>query len=278
MKNIALVEKMNDIELGEKSLQLRGDILKMLYKCQSGHPGGSLSCLEILMAIYYKTANVKADDPGFEQRDRVVLSKGHASPALYAILADLGFFDKADLMNLRQIDSHLQGHPDMNKTPGVDVSTGSLGQGISVAIGLALAAKHKKESYRVFTIIGDGEMQEGLVWEAAMAAAHYKLDNLIVLLDYNGLQIDGSNEEVMSVGEPTEKFEAFGFECFEVDGHDINAITQAINEPCIGKPKFIKCVTHKGNGISFMADQFGWHGKAPNKDEFEAAMLELGVN
>lgn len=268
---------MNDINLDEKAKRIRGDILKMLYTCQSGHPGGSLSCVEILMAIYYKTAHINAKKPEMEDRDRIVLSKGHASPALYAILADLEYFPREDLWGLRQIDSHLQGHPDMNKTPGVDVNTGSLGQGISIAVGLALAAKHKKENHQIYVIVGDGEVQEGLVWEAAMSAAHYKLDNLIVMLDHNGLQIDGSNDEVMSIGDISDKYKAFGFECYKVDGHDIDAIAYAIKAPISGKPKFICCETHKGHGVSFMSDEFGWHGKAPNKEEYEKALEELEV-
>lgn len=269
---------MQTTNLDEKVKQLRADILTMIYKAQSGHPGGSLSCLEMLMSLYYKAAKVDPKNPEAEDRDRIVLSKGHGCPALYAVLADKGYFPKEDLKDFRQVTSHLQGHPDMRKTPGVDVNTGSLGQGVSIATGMALAAKHKKADYRVFAIIGDGEVQEGLVWEAAMAAAHYKLDNLVVMLDHNGLQIDGSNDDVMSIGNIVDKYKAFGFECFEVDGHDINAITEVINTPVCGKPKFIRCKTHKGNGISFMSDEFGWHGKAPNKDEYERAMKELGVS
>ena len=212
-----------------------------------------------------------------EDRDRIVLSKGHGCPALYAVLADKGFFPREDLWTLRQIGSHLQGHPDMRKTPGVDVNTGSLGQGVSIAMGLALAAKHKKASYKVYAIMGDGEAQEGLVWEAAMAAAHYKLDNFTVLLDHNGLQIDGSNDQVMSLGDIMAKFSAFGFECFKVDGHDINAITEALQSPVSGKPKFVCCETVKGKGVSFMENNFGWHGKAPSNEEYTAAMRELGV-
>lgn len=268
---------MNDINLEKKAKQIRMDILKMLYTCQSGHPGGSLSCVEMLMAIYYKTAHIDAKNPKMEDRDRIVLSKGHASPTLYAILADLEYFPREDLWSLRQINSHLQGHPDMTKTPGVDINTGSLGQGVSIAVGLALAAKHKKEDYKIYAIVGDGEVQEGLVWEAAMSAAHYKLDNLIVMLDHNGLQIDGSNDEVMSIGDIGDKYRAFGFECYKVDGHDIDAIANAIKAPISGKPKFICCETHKGHGVSFMSDQFGWHGKAPNKEEYEQAVKELEV-
>ena len=259
---------MSNENLNEKAKQIRADIIKMLYTCQSGHPGGSLSCVEILMSLYYKVANVDASNPTMENRDRIVLSKGHGCPALYAILADKGYFPREDLWTLRQINSHLQGHPDMKKTPGIDVNTGSLGQGISIAMGLALAAKYKKADYKVYTIIGDGEAQEGLVWEAAMAAAHYKLDNFVVMLDHNGLQIDGSNNEVMSLGNIVDKFKAFGFECFKVDGHDIDAITEALKAPVSGKPKFICCETAKGKGVSFMENNFGWHGKAPNKEEY----------
>jgi transketolase len=268
---------MNSENLDEKARHLRADILRMLYTCQSGHPGGSLSCVEILMALYYKVARVDPANPRWEDRDRIVLSKGHACPALYAVLADKGFFPREDLWTLRQIDSRLQGHPDMRKTPGVDVNTGSLGQGVSIAMGLALAAKHKKASYKVYAVIGDGESQEGLVWEAAMAAAHYKLDNFTVILDHNGLQIDGSNDQVMSLGDIMAKFRAFGFECFRVDGHNIDAIGKALREPVAGKPKFLCCETVKGKGVSFMENNFAWHGKAPSKEEYVAAMKELGV-
>lgn len=261
----------------EKGKELRQEILKMLFACQSGHPGGSLSCVEMLMALYYEVMNIDPKDPKKADRDRFVLSKGHACPALYAILADLGYFPKEDLAKLRQIDSHLQGHPDCNKTPGVDMNSGSLGQGISLAMGLALAAKHAKADYRVYTIVGDGECQEGLVWEAAMAAAHYKLDNLTVMLDHNGLQIDGSNDQVMSLGNIGEKFRSFGFECFEVDGHDMGALVQALKAPVSGRPKFICCNTVKGKGVSFMENQFGWHGKPMNEEEFRVAMKEQGV-
>ncbi len=261
----------------KKAKELRAEILKMLFACQSGHPGGSLSCVEMLMAAYYNTMNIDPKNPQKPDRDRFVFSKGHACPTLYAILADLGYYSKEDLAGLRQIDSHLQGHPDCTKTPGVDMNTGSLGQGVSLAVGLALAAKHGKADYKVYTVIGDGECQEGLVWEAAMAAAHYKLDNLIVMLDYNGLQIDGSNDEVMSIGDITKKFDAFGFECLKVDGHDIDAITEAIKAPVSGKPKFICCNTIKGKGVSFMENQAGWHGRPMTEDEFNKAMKELEV-
>lgn len=259
----------------KKAKELRQEILKMLFACQSGHPGGSLSCVEMLMALYYEVMNIDPKNPKKADRDRFVLSKGHACPTLYAILADLGYFPKEDLAGLRQIDSHLQGHPDCNKTPGVDMNTGSLGQGISLAMGLALAAKHAKADYKVYTVIGDGECQEGLVWEAAMAAAHYKLDNFVVMLDYNKLQIDGCNNQVMGLGNIVDKFKAFGFECFEVDGHDIDAIVEAVKAPVSDKPKFICCNTVKGKGVSFMENQVGWHGRPMKEEEFKAAMKEL---
>lgn len=265
------------MQFDQKARELRAEILKMLYACQSGHPGGSLSCVEMLMALYYEVMDVDPRQPQKPGRDRLVLSKGHACPALYAILADLGFFPREDLAGLRQIGSHLQGHPDCTKTPGVDMNTGSLGQGASLAMGMALAAKHDHMDYRVYAVLGDGECQEGMVWEAAMAAAHYRLDNLTFLLDYNKLQIDGSNDEVMSLGDIMAKFEAFGFACFEVDGHDINAITEKLKTPAPGKPKFICCNTVKGKGVSFMENNYGWHGRPMNEDEFTRAMKEQEV-
>ncbi len=269
---------MNDENLQEKAKKLRADIVRMLYTCQSGHPGGSLSCVEILMALYYKVARIDPKNPGWEDRDRIVLSKGHACPALYAILADKGYFPREDLWTIRQLGSHLQGHPDMRKTKGIDCNTGSLGQGVAIAMGMALAAKYKKKDYKIYTITGDGESQEGLVWEAAMAAAHYKLDNYTVLLDHNHLQIDGNNDKVMSLGDIMAKYKAFGFECFKADGHSIDEIVKALKAPVSGKPKFICCETVKGKGVSFMENNFGWHGKAPNQDEYVAAMKELGVS
>lgn len=265
------------MQYDKKAKELRAEILKMLFACQSGHPGGSLSCVEMLMALYYEVMNVDPKNPKDPNRDRFVLSKGHACPTLYAILADKGFFPKEDLAGLRQIDSHLQGHPDCCKTPGVDMNTGSLGQGASLALGLAMAAKYAKTDYKVYTVLGDGECQEGLVWESAMAAAHYKLDNLVFMLDHNGLQIDGSNDEVMSLGDIVKKFDAFGFACFTVDGHDIDAIVKALKAPVEGKPKFICCETVKGKGVSFMENQFGWHGSPMNKEQFEKALSEQEV-
>ena len=261
-------------ELEIKAKGLRKDILTMIYEAQSGHPGGSLSVVEILLSIY-KAGNFDKNDK--ENSDKLILSKGHAAPALYAVLADMGYFPKEDLKKFRQIDSHLQGHPDMHKTPGVDMSTGSLGQGISAAVGFAIGGKYFDKNYNVYAVVGDGEIQEGLVWEAAMSAAHYKLDNFTVLLDYNHLQIDGSNNDVMSVGNVMDKFSAFGFECLEVDGHNIEEIVSAINKEIKDKPKFICCNTSKGKGVSFMEDVFGWHGKAPNEEQYNDAMKELGV-
>lgn len=261
----------------EKAKQLRADIVRMLYHAKSGHPGGSLSLVEMLMAIYYNTAKIDPKNPKWEDRDRIVLSKGHGCPAQYAILADLGYFPREDLWNIRKIYSHLQGHPDCTKTPGIDVNSGSLGQGISIAGGLAIAAKYLHKDYKVYAIVGDGEIQEGQVWEAAESAAKYKLDNFIVMLDWNGLQIDGSNDEVMPIGDPCAKFAAFGFDTFMVeDGHDIQAIVDAINAPVTpGKPKFICCKTVKGKGVSYMENAVGWHGKAPNQAEYEQAMQEM---
>jgi transketolase len=264
-------------EQNVKAKQIRRDILRMLFTCQSGHPGGSLSVVEMLMALYYNTVKVDPENPAWEGRDRVILSKGHGAPALYAILSDRGFFPRQDLWRIRQADSHLQGHPDRNKTPGIDACTGSLGQGVSIAGGTAMALKRKNSPARVFAITGDGETQEGIVWEAAMSAAHYKLDNLTVLLDHNGLQIDGKNDEVLSLGDVCGKYRSFGFECFSVNGHDIGAIVQAINVPVQGKPKFIECETHKGYGVSFMQDTVSWHGKAPNEEQYNKAIQELEV-
>lgn len=259
----------------EKAKELRRDIIKMLYLAKSGHPGGSLSELEILIALYYEVMNIDPKNPDKEDRDLFVLSKGHACPGLYAVLADKGYFPKDDLWTLRKADSKLQGHPDSNKTKGIDVNTGSLGQGASVSVGLALAAKRKNLGQKVYCLLGDGECQEGLVWEAAMSASHYKLDNLTFILDNNGLQIDGSNDEVMSLGNIKLKFETFGFKTFEVDGHNIEEIVKALKENVSSQPKFILAHTIKGKGISFMENNVGWHGKAPNEEEYNLAMKEL---
>ena len=260
----------------EKAKQLRADIIKMLYLCQSGHPGGSLSLVEMLMAIYYNTAHVDPKNPKWEDRDRIVLSKGHAAPCYYAVLAELGFISRDEFTNFRQLHSILQGHPDCKKVPGVDASTGSLGQGCSIAVGMARGAKQLKKDTKVYTILGDGECQEGQIWEAFMAANHYKLDNLTIIIDNNGLQIDGSNDEVMSLGDLPAKLRAFGFDFYEIDGHDLDAIEAALSAPVVpGKPRCILAHTVKGKGVSFMEGQVGWHGKAPNEEQRQQALKEL---
>ena len=266
------------MNLKEKAAQLRIDIINELFEAQSGHPGGSLSCIDTLTALYYNVMNIRPEQPDWEDRDRFVLSKGHCCPALYAVLADKGYFPKSELMTLRKLGSHLQGHPDMHKTKGIDANTGSLGQGISIAMGMALAAKHGKKDYQVYTMVGDGECQEGLVWEASMAAAHHKLDNFTVILDHNGLQIDGKNTDVMDIGNIVAKFAAFGFDTVTVDGHDIDAITAALKIPHnTGKPKFVCCETVKGKGVSFMENYAGWHGATIKKADYDAAMKDLEV-
>ncbi|MBW4827703.1 MAG: transketolase [Clostridiaceae bacterium] len=258
--------------------KLRIDIIKMLEESKSGHPGGSLSACEILTALYFKEMNIDPANPHWEDRDRFVLSKGHGAPVLYAALAEKGYFPKEELNNLRKIDSMLQGHPDMKGTPGVDMTTGSLGQGLAAANGMALAGKLDNKDYKVYALIGDGEAQEGIIWEAAMFAAHYKLDNLIVFLDHNGLQIDGKNEDIMNIEPVDEKFKAFGWHVISIDGHAFEEIFNAIDEAkkVEGKPTIIIAKTIKGKGVSYMEDQVGWHGKAPSKEEAEKAMEELG--
>nr|WP_255688491.1 transketolase [Tepidanaerobacter sp. GT38] len=264
-------------ELQKISAEVRSDVIKMIGKAGSGHPGGSLSIVDILVTLYNKVMKVDPKNPNWEDRDRLVLSKGHGCPALYSILARKGFFDVEQLWSLRKLGSMLQGHPDMRKTPGIDVSVGSLGQGLSVAVGLALGAKLKNKKYRVFAIIGDGEMQEGQIWEALMSSIHYKLDNLTIILDYNKLQIDGPNEEVMSLGNIRERMQAFGFDVHEIDGHNHEEIYNALSAPVIAqKPRFIIAHTVKGKGVSFMENQVGWHGKAPNAQEIEKALADIG--
>ena len=266
------------MEYEKKARELRGDILRQLIAAKSGHPGGSLSCVEILMALYYEVMRVDPNNPKAPDRDRFVLSKGHACPALYAVLADKGFFPRKDLPTFRSLHSYLQGHPDCSKTPGVDVNTGSLGQGASISVGLALGAKLKKAEYKVYTLLGDGECQEGLIWEAAMAAGHYRLDNLTFILDYNHLQIDGTNDEVMSLGNIDDKFRSFGFTVYVVeDGHDIGKIKEALLAPASGRPKFIRCETVKGKGVSFMENAVGWHGAPMNEEQFAQAYAEQGL-
>lgn len=262
----------------KKAGQLRKDILTMLYECQSGHPGGSLSCVEILTVLFYSVMQGRdAKNPYNPKRDRFVLSKGHACPALYAILADQGYFPREDLKTLRQINSHLQGHPDFTKTPGVDMNTGSLGQGAALAAGMALAARHSRLNCRIYALLGDGECQEGLVWEAAMSAAHYGLDNLTFLLDNNRLQLDGETQKIMSLGDVSDKFRAFGFCCHRVDGHDFLSIERALRLPSNGKPVFICCDTVKGKGISFMENNALWHGRPMTKEQYERALEEVSA-
>ena len=256
---------------------VRLDILKEVHSASSGHPGGSLSIADIITYLYFEEMNVDPKNPKAADRDRFVLSKGHTAPALYAVLAEKGFFDKAELATLRQADSFLQGHPDMKGTPGVGMTTGSLGLGISAACGMALAAKIDGKDYRTYAIVGDGESQEGQVWEAAMFAAHYKLDNLCILLDLNGLQIDGPITEVMNPTPHDKKFEAFGWHVIMIDGHDFDQIEAAYAEARTvkGKPTAIIARTIKGKGVSFMENQVSWHGSAPNAEQYETAVADI---
>jgi len=261
----------------EKALIMRREIIKMLGEAGSGHTGGSLSPADIVSCLYFWEMNVDPKNPGWEERDRFVLSKGHAAPLLYAALAEKGFFSREWLATLRKMGSSLQGHPDMRKLPGVEASTGSLGQGISWAVGMALAGKLDKRNYRVYVLLGDGEIQEGIVWEATMAASHYKLDNLMAFVDHNGLQIDGRIEDVMSPEPIADKFKAFGWEVLQVDGHNYRQIMEAINigRKVKGRPTAVIARTVKGKGCSFMENQVDWHGKAPSKEEVEKALAEL---
>jgi len=263
--------------LKETAAKIRLGVLEGVHAASSGHPGGSLSISDIMAYLYFVEMNVDPANPKREDRDRFVLSKGHTAPALYAALALKGYFDASELSKLRQVDSFLQGHPDMKGTPGVDMSTGSLGLGISTACGMALAAKIDGKDYRTYTIVGDGESQEGQVWEAAMFAAHYKLDNLCVVIDWNGLQIDGPVTEVMNPTPHDKKLEAFGFHVISIDGHDFDQIEAAFNEAKTvkGKPTAIIARTVKGKGVSFMENQVGWHGSAPNDEQYEKAVAEI---
>ena len=265
-------------ELKEIARRIRVGSIRGVFNAKAGHPGGSLSIADILACLYFNEMKVDPKNPKWEDRDRFVLSKGHTAPALYAALAERGFFPKEDLVTLRKIDSYLQGHPDMKGTPGVDMTTGSLGLGISAACGMALSGKIRNKDYRVYTILGDGESEEGQVWEAAMFAAHYKLDNLVAFLDLNYLQIDGKITEVMNPTPHDKKFEAFGWNVLTVDGHDVEAILAALDtaRTVKGKPTVIIANTVKGKGVSFMENNVGWHGKAPNAEEYAAAMKELG--
>ena len=268
---------MNMQALNEMCKKVRRHIINMTADAASGHPGGSLSATEILVALYFDKMNVDPKNPKEMQRDRFVLSKGHAAPALYAVLGEKGYFSTGEFENFRQLHSILQGHPDMKKCPGVDASTGSLGQGASLAVGMALGAKATGNPCQVYCLLGDGELQEGLVWEALMAAAHYELCNLTFLVDNNGLQIDGSNDQVMKLGDLNAKFTAFGAEVTEVkDGNDIEQVLAALNAPGKGDmPRVLICHTVKGKGVSFMENQAGWHGKAPSNEERIQALKEL---
>lgn len=265
------------IELKIIANRIRKDALTAVYTAASGHPGGSLSIADILTVLYFEVMNIDPKNPSMPERDRFVLSKGHCSPALYGTLAERGFFPVSDIPTFRKIGSYLQGHPDMKGVPGVDMSTGSLGQGICTANGMALAAKIDNKDYRVYTILGDGELEEGQVWEAAMYAAHYKLDNLTAFVDFNGLQIDGDVSEVMSPLPIDKKFEAFGWNVITVDAHDIIKLYEAVEEAKTvkGKPTLVLMKSTKGKGVSFMENNPAWHGSAPNEEQYNQAICEL---
>ncbi len=266
-------------QLAITATKVRMGIINATHGAKAGHPGGSLSAADMFTYLYFKEMNIDPQNPKCPDRDRFVLSKGHTAPGLYSTLANRGFFPVEDLPTLRHIDSYLQGHPNMNMVPGVDMSTGSLGQGISVAVGMALGLKHQNKPQRVYTLLGDGEIQEGQVWEACMAAAHYKLDNLVVIVDNNGLQIDGKVSDVMSPYPIVDKLVAFGLHTIVVDGHDFDQIEAAFNEAKTvkGQPTAIVMKTTKGKSVSFMENNAGWHGKAPNDAEREIALGELNA-
>ena len=268
---------MNKLELMKKANEVRKGAITAVHSAKSGHPGGSLSAADIYTYLYFEEMNVDPKDPKKADRDRFVLSKGHTAPGYYATLANKGFFPVEDLTTLRKVGSYLQGHPDMKHIPGVDMSSGSLGQGISAAVGMAISAKLNDASYRVYTLLGDGEIQEGQVWEAAMLAGHRKLDNLVVIVDNNNLQIDGTVEEVNSPYPIDKKFEAFNFHVINIDGHDFDAIDAAFKEAreIKGQPTAIIAKTVKGKGVSFMENQVSWHGSAPNDEQYAVAMADL---
>ena len=268
---------MNNLELEKMANEIRKDIVTAVHSAKSGHPGGSLSSADIFTYLYFEEMNVDPANPKWEDRDRFVLSKGHVAPGLYSTLAEKGYFPKEDLKTLRHTGSYLQGHPDMKHIPGIDMSSGSLGQGVSVAVGMAAAGKYDKKDYRVYQLTGDGEIQEGQIWEAAMWAGHRKLDNLVVIVDNNNLQIDGSVEDVCSPYPIDKKFEAFNFHVINIDGNDFDQIRAAFKEAreTKGMPTAIIAKTVKGKGVSFMENAAGWHGKAPNDEEYEIAMADL---
>lgn len=271
------MDKKRVTELSIIANRVRKNALTAVYNAASGHPGGSLSIADVLTLLYFEVMNVDPKDPKMENRDRFVLSKGHTAPALYGVLAERGFIPVEDVATFRHVDSYLQGHPDMNKVPGVDMSTGSLGQGVSVAGGMALAAKLDNKDYRVYSVLGDGELEEGQVWEQAMFAAHYKLDNFTIFVDNNGLQIDGDITKVMNPTPIDEKFKAFGWNVIVTDAHDFNALLDAVNQAKAfkGKPTAVIMKSVKGKNVSFMENNPAWHGAAPKKDEYEQAIKEL---
>lgn len=268
---------MDNIEIENKAKEIRRDIIEQVYRASSGHPGGSLSIADIMAVLYFDELNIDEKNPKWEERDRLVLSKGHCSPALYGALAERGFFEKEDLKGFRNINSKLQGHPNMNDVPGVDMSSGSLGQGLSVANGMAISGKLDNKNYRVYCILGDGEIEEGQVWEAAMASNKYKLDNLCVILDNNGLQIDGKVEEVKALDCLYSKWESFGFNVIPCDGHNIEMLIDSFEKArqTKGQPSIIIARTVKGKGVPFMENKAEWHGKAPNDEQYERAMKAL---
>ena len=270
---------MTNLELQKKANEIRKGIVTAVHSAKSGHPGGSLSCADILTVLYFNQMNIDEKQPQNMQRDRFVLSKGHCSPALYAVLAQRGYFNKEELGKFRSIDGNLQGHPDMNKVPGVDMTTGSLGQGLSVANGMALSSKLNHDGYRVYCLLGDGEIEEGQIWEAAMSSYKYKLDNLCIIVDNNNLQIDGKITDVKGLDNIEGKFKAFGFKTIVIDGNNISQIIDAFETAKMTKnmPTAIIAKTVKGKGVSFMENEAGWHGKAPNEDEYNKAMNDLSI-
>lgn len=264
--------------LEKKAIELRKTLITMIHEAKSGHPGGSLSATDIVTVLYFDELNIDPKNPKWEDRDRFVLSKGHVCPVLYSALAMRGFFDKENLMKLRQYGSILQGHPDMKRTPGIDISTGSLGQGISCAVGMAIAGKRDNKNYRVFSLLGDGETDEGQVWEAAMSASKYQLDNLVIFVDNNGLQNDGICNDIMPTRDLAEKFRAFGFETYKINGHSIEEILNVLEKVRNEKNNMPKCIvakTVKGKGVSFMENVVKWHGVAPNDEEYDKAIEEI---
>lgn len=266
-------------ELKDRAQDLRRKALTMIYEAQSGHPGGAFSAAEVVTYLYFKEMNIDPKNPNWADRDRFILSKGHACPIQYAALGTLGYFPEEEMHKLRKEGAMLQGHPNMRKCPGIDISTGSLGQGLSVGVGMAVAGKRDQKDYRVYVVIGDGELDEGELWEGFMAANAWGLDNLVVILDNNGLQLDGTTDEIIPHLDVVKKMDAFGFETYDIDGNDMEQVVDAfakINASESGKPKFINARTIKGKGVSYMENQLGWHGKAPNDEEYEIAMKELG--